>query len=68
MEQGLVKERVGCHYCEKTFKSQESRANHHKRFHPNKHRWMKRHRMAPNYLCKHCNIGYGSRQSRWSHQ
>ncbi len=65
---GLVPERLGCHYCERTFKTQSSRANHHKRQHPNKHRWMKGHRKSPDYICKHCNIGFGSSGSRCHHQ
>ena len=68
IKEGLVKERLGCHYCTSTFASQESRANHHKFMHKNKHKWMKRHRKSPDYLCKYCHIGFGSRQSRWNHQ
>ena len=68
MEHGLVKERLGCHYCEFTFKSQESRANHHRIFHPNKHRYMKGHRKSPDYPCKYCHLGFGSRQSKWNHE
>ncbi len=68
MDNGLVKDLLGCRYCEAKFKSQSSRANHHALKHPNKHRFMKRHRKSPDYLCKYCHLGYGSRQSKWNHQ
>ncbi len=29
---------------------------------------MKGHRKAPEYPCKHCHIGFGSRQSKWNHE
>ncbi len=50
---GLVPERFGCRYCERSFKSQPSRSNHHKRKHANKHAYMKKHK---NFLIKFANI------------
>ena len=29
---------------------------------------MKRHRKMPDYFCKYCHIGFGSRQSKWNHE
>ena len=29
---------------------------------------MKGHRKMPDYLCKHCHIGFGSRKSKWNHE
>ena len=60
--------RLGCHYCEKSFSSQSSRANHHSLYHPNKHRWMKGHRKAPTFICAHCHLGWGSVDSLRNHK
>ncbi len=38
MEQAFTKKTLGCHWCEKMFASQESRANHHAKFHPKEHK------------------------------
>ena len=29
---------------------------------------MKGHRKPPDFVCKYCNIGYGSRKSKWNHE
>ena len=59
---------LGCHYCESLFKSQSSRSHHHARYHPGKHRWMKGHRLSPDFECRYCHLGFGSPRSRWNHE
>ena len=68
MEEGLKKERLGCHFCEATFKTQQSRTNHHAIIHPKEHKKYRYHKKSPDYPCKHCHIGFGSRRSKWNHE
>ncbi len=68
MEDGLVQDRFGCRYCESTFKTPQSRTNHHAKFHKNQHKKMRYHRKAPNYPCDFCHIGFGSPGSKYNHK
>ncbi len=68
MESAFTKKTIRCHFCDKMFSSQSSRANHHKFQHMKEHRLLKGHRKLPDYLCKHCHNGFGSRQSKWNHE
>ncbi len=68
MEDCFDKKVFGCRFCEDRFETQSGRSHHTAKKHPREHKKMKGHRKAPNYFCKFCFIGYGSKQSKWNHQ
>ena len=47
MENGLVKGRYGCRFCELTFETQPGRSHHAASKHPREHKKLKGHRKAP---------------------
>jgi hypothetical protein len=68
MEDCFTKKVFGCRFCEDTFETQSGRSHHAAKKHPREHKKMKGHRKPPNYFCKYCFNGFGSKQSKWGHQ
>ena len=68
MEAAFSKKVYGCRFCELSFETQAGRSHHTAKKHPREHRRLKGHRMAPQFFCKYCFIGFGSKQSKWNHQ
>jgi hypothetical protein len=55
------------YFCDKKYKTTDSRANHYNLKHPRLHEKLKFHNKVLYYPCKQCFVGFGDRHSKRRH-